>query len=377
MKRTADIVIIGGGIQGLSLAHHLAELQVTDVCLLEMRTLGSGSSSRSAAIVGYAFPTEKSLPLAQASYSALLTFQDRLGVDPGYRRIGYLVLAGTSGAPVLRARHALLSQLGAESVLLAPEEIGSLTPGLRLSDLEVALYSPQSGYLDPHSIMMAYAQRARQSGVQLVEGVRATGLEIQGGRVTGVHTTHGMIHTRCAVNAAGFGARRVARWAGLDLPITNLKRHIFVVGPLPTYAHSFPFTYEWEVGWYMRREGPGLLIGMGATESDEEDPLVDWDFLDEVIEQSLHRAPALADARVHNAWAGLRPITPDDDPILGPIDEVSGFYCDCGWGGHGIMTAPAAGQAMAELLVHGSATTVDLGGFRANRFLDGLPGRSE
>jgi sarcosine oxidase subunit beta len=175
------------------------------------------------------------------------------------------------------------------------------------------------------------------------------------------------------VNAAGFRARQVAAWAGLDLPITNLKRHIFVTGPVPAYSEPIPFTYEVEGPWYMRREGPGLLIGMGGVECDEEDPQVDWSFLDAVIEHSIHRAPPLEEAGVKTAWAGLRPVTPDDDPILGPVPHLQGFYSDCGWGGHGIMNAPAAGMAMAEWIAEGEATSLDIRCFRAERFAPGSP----
>jgi sarcosine oxidase subunit beta len=159
----------------------------------------------------------------------------------------------------------------------------------------------------------------------------------------------------------------------MDLPITNVKRHVFVTGPIPVYAQSIPFTYEVEVPWYIRREGPGLLIGMGAVESDEEDPQVDWSFLDVVADYSMYRAPALAEAEVKTGWAGLRPITPDDDPILGEAPHLRGFFNDCGWGGHGIMSAPAAGMVLAELIVDGTTdmgnlTDVDINRFRAERF---------
>ncbi len=368
MKSTADVVIIGGGIQGISLAYYLAQRGVTDVCLLEMNTLGSGSSGRSAAIIGYAFPSENCLPLVQYSFEALLRFPEELGAEAGYEPIGCLLLAGHEGAPGLRQRHALLQELGIDSQLVDHQTIGRLTPGLNLEEIEVGLYNAREGGVDPHMIMMAYAQQARRQGVEFVEEVRATGLQIQGRRVVGVETTAGPIATPCVVNAAGFRAREVAAWAGLDLPITNFKRHIFCTGPVAVYSESIPFTYEVELPWYMRREGPGLLIGMGSAESDEEDPQVDWAFLEVVIEHSVHRAPALEEAGVKTAWAGLRPITPDDDPILGPTPHLGGFFNDCGWGGHGIMHAPAGGLLLAEWIVDGQPTSLDGSRFGAERF---------
>jgi sarcosine oxidase subunit beta len=216
--------------------------------------------------------------------------------------------------------------------------------------------------------MMAYANHARQLGVELAERVKATGLQIESDRVVGVHTTDGLLATNCVVNAAGFRAHEVAAWAGMNLPITNMKRHIFVTGPIPTYSQPIPFTYEVELPWYIRREGPGLLVGMGAVESDEEDPQVDWSFLDEVVDHSLYRAPALAEAEIQTGWAGLRPLTPDDDPILGEAPHLRGFFNDCGWGGHGIMHAPGGGIVLAELIADGKATSVDISPFRTERF---------
>ena len=368
MTNTASVVIIGGGIQGLSLAYHLTRLGVTDVRLVEAHTLGSGSSGRSATIIGHGFPAEEDLAMTRLSFAAVGRFQDEMGADPGYEPIGCLLLAAPDEAPGLRRRHALLQRLGVDSALLTGDDILCLTPALNLDGIEVALYIPRDGNLDPHSMMQAYAHQARRRGARLAEEVQATGLQVRAGRVVGVETTAGPISTPCAVNAAGFRAREVASWAGMRLPITNLKRHIFVTGPVAAYARPIPFTYEAGVAWYMRREGPGLILGMGAVESDEEDPQVDWSFLDEVIERSLRRAPVLADAGVKTAWAGLRPVTPDDHPILGEAPHLRGFYNDCGWGGHGVMHAPAAGQALAELIARGQTDLFDLAPYRAERF---------
>jgi sarcosine oxidase subunit beta len=368
MRSNAEIVIIGGGIQGLSLAYYLTQQGVSDVCLLEMNSLGSGSSGRSAAIIGYAFPSENCLPLLEISFEALLRFGEEVGVDPGYDPIGCVQLARAQEAPELRRRHALLQELGVETHLLDPVAIAELTPGLNLEDIEVGLYEPGAACLDPHSLMMGYAQQARRKGARLVEDVRVTGLETEGGRVVGVQTTAGPVAAGCVVNAAGFNAHQVAAWAGMRLPITNVKRHIFCTGPVAVYSEPFPFTYEVEPTWYIRREGPGLLIGMGTSPSDEEDPQVDWAFLDEVIEHSIHRAPPLEEAGVKTAWAGLRPLTPDENPVLGPTPDLGGFWNDCGWGGQGIMLAPGGGMIMAEWILEGRPRSARGDVFLAQRF---------
>ncbi len=368
MKNSAKVVIIGGGIQGISLAYHLARQDLTDVCLVEMNTLGSGSSGRSATVTAHSFTTEHCLRLTQLSFAAYMRFQDELDADPGYEPIGFLLLCAEETASDLRRNYALLQRKGVESQLVDREGIGALTPGLNLQDIALGLYTPHDGVIDAHFIMMAYAQQARALGAEFAEGTKATGLKIQGDRVVGVQTTAGPIACECVVNAAGFRAREVATWAGMALPITNYKRHIFVTGPVRTYSDPFPFTYELEAGWYIRREGPGLLVGMGKQESDEEDPQVDWSFLDEVVEHSMHRAPPLAEAGVITGWAGLRSLTPDDNPILGQAPHLTGFFNDCGWGGHGIMNAPAGGMIMTDLIARGETALTDIQPFRADRF---------
>ncbi len=366
--KNADVVIIGGGIQGISLAYHLARRGLVDTCLLEMKTLGSGSSGKSASVIGHAFQSEACLPLTRWSYHALMSFEEQVGVNPGFEPIGCLLLADREGSAELRRRHRLLEELGVESHLADAALIDRLTPDLNLDGIEMGLYLPQDGGLDPHSIMMGYAGEARRLGVRMMEGAEATGLAIKGDRVLSVDTTAGRIAAAWVVNAAGARAREVAAWAGMELPITNLKRHILVTGPVAAYSESIPFTYQWEKAWYMRREGPGLLIGMGASECHWDDEAVDMAFVEEIIAYTIHRAPQLEDAGLLTSWAGIRPMTPDEDPILGRAPHLQNLIHDCGWGGVGVMNAPAAGMALAELIVDGSATTLDLGPFRAERF---------
>jgi sarcosine oxidase subunit beta len=369
--QSAPVVIIGGGIQGLSLAYHLALLGMDGVCLVERETLGSGSSGKSAAVIGLGFQEEACLPLAAASLVAIQRFEEELGARPDYEPIGSLLLARDHSLSWLMQRHRLLKRMAVESHLLAPASVEALTPGLNLEGIVQALLLPKEGLLDPHSIMMAYATQARRRGVRLLEGVAATGLQIQSGRVTGVETTEGTIPCRWVVNAAGARAQEVAGWAGHSLPITVVKRHIMVTGPVAAYRATIPFTCELDPTWYVRREGPGLLLGMGAAEVEGVDERVEDRAIEALIEYSVFRAPALEDAGLMTTWAGLRPCTPDDLPIMGPVDHLQGYVEDCGWGGHGVMHAPAAGCALAEWIVHGKPAELDLEPFRASRF--GLP----
>ncbi len=367
MRTTAQVVIIGGGIQGVSLAYYLARRGLTDVVLLEMEMLGSGSSGQSASVIGHAFQNEQCLPLTRLSYDLLMDFAEETGTSPDFEPIGCLALAGPA-ADWMRDRHALLQQLGVSSELLDADGILQLTPGLNLEGIEVGLYVPGDGGLDAHMIISGCAGRARQLGVQIVEGVRAVGLEMRGGRVAGVRTTAGLIAADCVVNAAGARAREAAGWAGMDLPITNIKRHIVVTGPVAAYPRPIPFTYEWEKPWYIRREGPGLLMGMGSKPTVAGDLAVEADVVEQIIDYAIYRAPALEEAGLMTAWAGLRPVTPDDSPIMGEAAHLRGFINDCGWGGHGVMHALGAGLSLAELVADGRATLLDLAPFRAERF---------
>jgi sarcosine oxidase subunit beta len=369
MQESADVVIIGGGIQGLSLAYYLASLGVTDVCLIEMGMLGSGSSGLSASVIGHAFQSDRMLPLTHWSFDALLRFQDEVGADPGYDPIGVLILVGKAQGAATTRRHHTLESLGVQSIMLPPEDIARLTPALNLTAIEFAHYLPLDGCLDAHMMMMGYADRAREKGVRILEDVEATCLRITGDRITAVETTAGTIAAGWVVNAAGARARQVATWAGIDLPITNLKRHIMVTGPVAQYDRSIPFTYDAEQSWYMRREGPGLLMGMGAQPVAWDDLRVDPTMLEAIIDYAVYRAPAVEEAGLKTSWAGLRPMPPDEDPILGRVAHLVNYVNDCGWGGIGVMNAPAAGRALAELIATGAALSVDIGPFVAERFV--------
>jgi sarcosine oxidase subunit beta len=370
LKSSASVVIIGGGIQGTSIAYHLAQRGVREVVLVEADLVGSGSSGRSAAMILLQMPREQTIRLSQESFTEYLHFEEELGADIGYKPIGYLNLATKEIADELRAQVALQRQSGVPVETLLPEDIRRLVPAVNVDDIEFGAICWQDGVIDPHTVMQAYVQRARRLGAEINEKVEATGVRVDAARdrVVGVETSAGLISTPLVVNAAGARAAQVASWVGLKLPITNYKRTVFITDRFDAIADGAPFVNDMAVEWYFRKEGKGVLMGMGLEESATFEPQLEWEFLDAMTQHALHRAPILASARVMRGWAGLRPLTPDDYPILGRAPGIDGFINACGWGGHGVMHAPIGGKLIAELIAEGKTTTLDLAPFALERF---------
>lgn len=368
MKPNAAVVIIGGGIVGTSIAYHLAKRGVRDVVLVEADIIGSGSSGRSAAMILLQMSRAMTIRLSQESFKEYLNFENEFDVAIGYKPIGYLNLATKEIAEDLRAQIALQHQLGVPTEILSPQEIAQLVPAVRVDDLEFGSICWRDGVIDPHSVMQAYVKHARHLSAEINEQVEATGIITEKNRVAGVQTSAGIIATSMAINAAGARAAQVASWVGLNLPIKNFKRTIFITDQFDAIADEIPFVMDLAVEWYFRKEGKGILMGMGVEESTTFEPQLEWEFLDAIIARAMHRAPILANARVMRGWAGLRSLTPDDYPILGRAPGIDGFINACGWGGHGVMHAPIAGQLVAELIVDGKMTTLDADAFRLERF---------
>jgi len=368
LRSHAAVVIIGGGIIGTSIAYHLAKRGVCDVVLVEADMVGSGSSGRSAAMILLQMSREMTIRMSQESFKEYLVFNDHFGADIGYKPMGYLNLATKEIADDLRAQVDLQRRLGVPTDILSPEEIGRLIPALNVADIAFGSICLRDGVIDPHSVMQAYVKHARRLGAEMNEKVEATGILREKNRVVGVRTTAGDITTPIVINAAGARAAQIGAWVELDLPIKNFKRTIFITDRFDEIPEDTPFVMDLAVDWYFRKEGKGILLGMGIEESTTFEPQLEWEFLDAMIQRALHRAPILANARVMRGWAGLRSLTPDDYPILGLAPSVEGFINCCGWGGHGVMHAPIAGQLIAELIADGKTTTLDLALFQLQRF---------
>jgi len=370
----AEVVIIGGGVNGLSTAYHLALRGFKDIVLVEKeKFLGAGATGLCAGGIRQQFSTEVNIRMAMYSVRQFERFSETMGVDIGFHQVGYLFLLSTpEEVETFRKSVALQRSLGLEVEWLTPEEVKRRWPWLNVEDVLAATYCPTDGYADPHAVVQGYARKARELGVRIFTETEVTGIETENGKVKGVQTNRGYISTPIAVNIAGPHGYLVARMVGVELPIRPYRRQIFVTEPFPRIPPTCPMTIDFNKSWYFRKEGEGILMGM----SDPDEPSsfnmnVDWDFMARVVEHGIYRAPVLGEARIMRGWAGLYDISPDDQPVMGKIPGVEGFICCVGFSGHGFMLSPATGLTMSEIIAEGKAITFDISDFRYERFAEG------
>jgi sarcosine oxidase subunit beta len=357
----ADVVIVGGGIVGASIAYHLAARGVRDVVVLERDELGGGSTTRNAGGVRLQFSTEINVLLSLRSLPRIERFAEEMGIDPHLRQVGYLFLITEERdvAPFEKSL-AMQKRLGVPVQRLDASGVDQVFPELRVDDLRFATLCMRDGYCDPTSLLNGYVARAREKGATFREHEPAIAITREADRVTAVRTAEGEIACATVVNAAGAWAAEVGQLAGIDIPIRPLRRQIFVTDPVPGLDRDFPLTVEFASSLYFHRESGGVLMGMAdPTDGPGFDASVNWDFLPTVVERALYRLPILERAKVKTGWAGFYEDTPDKHPIIGAVPGLAGFLCAAGFSGHGIMHAPAAGEAIAELIVDGR-TSLDV-----------------
>jgi sarcosine oxidase subunit beta len=373
MIRTAEAVIVGGGVMGASTAFQLACRGVKPVVILEREQLASGSTSLSAGGIRYQFSSEANIRIMLESVPVFEHFSEEFDTEIDFRQDGYLFLATTAETWTdFQTNVALQQRMGVSVRLLSLDDIRELTPYLYLDDVIGGTLGPKDGYADPYSVAMGFAKKARELGVLISEKTEVTGISVDGNCVMEVETPKGRIATPVVVNVAGAWSARVGQMVGVELPVKPYRRQIFVTHPFDVLPQCMPMVIDFEPSFYFRREGPGILMGM--TDKDEPSSFntnVDWEFLTKVVDKAIYRAPLLEKAGFMRGWGGLYAITPDDNPIIGKdVGGVGGFYCAVGFSGHGFMQAPAVGRILADLITTGDAG-FDLSEFRLERFARG------
>ena len=373
MKPSAEVVIIGGGCMGASVAYHLARRGMTDVVLLEReKMLGTGSTGRNAGGVRHQFSNEANIKLSIESIGVLERFADEVGHPIDFHQDGYLFLLSASDSVETFKRNVALQRgQGVDVQWLDARGAAALTPGLNTERVLAATFCAKDGIADPNGVTMGFAKTAQALGVSIERDVEVTGITRRGDRVTAVETSRGTIETRIVVNAAGPYARAIGRMAGADVPVDPIRRHIFIASGVqpPQVPDSHIMVIDFDTTFHFHREGAGLLFGMGERhEQPTFDTTVQWDFLPQVIEVAVTRLPALADASISHAWAGLYEMSPDGNPIVGAADGVEGLYLINGFSGHGFQHSPAAGRILADVIT-GRDPQFDLTPFAAGRFV--------
>jgi sarcosine oxidase subunit beta len=370
VPRTAGVVVVGGGVVGCSIAYHLARRGVRDVCVLERETVGSGTTSKAAGGIRVQFPTETEVLFSLEAIRVFERFPDEFGVDPGYRKIGYLFLiSDPADLAGFERRMAMQRRLGADVRLIAPREAREMVPALSVDGVIAAAWGPNDGMAGPAEVTQGFARRARELGASILEGVAVTGIDRDGDRVIGVRTTDGAIAAPIVVNAAGPGAVRVGRLAGVEVRVLPRRRHIFFTEPFPEIPGPVPLTTDRATGFYFRKEMEQVLLSPGDVEDvgDEFAVAMDWSRVEETVQKAVHRLPVLEHARISGGWAGLRPLTPDDHAIIGWAPGVEGFFLAVGFGGHGFQHSPTTGRVVAEWLTEGEPS-IDCSLFDPARF---------
>jgi sarcosine oxidase subunit beta len=375
MKRTAEVVIIGGGCMGASTAYHLARRGVTDVVMVEREPmLGTGSTGRNAGGVRHQFSSEANVRLSIESIRMIERFHEEVGYEVDFHQDGYLFLISTEeDLEAFRRAVEMQRRLGVAVDVITPEEARRLSPGLEVEGVIAATFCARDGIADPNGVTMGFAKAAQRAGVEINRDTEVTAILTEGGRVKQVTTNRGSISTPNLVNAAGPYARRVGEMAGLDIPVLPYRRHIFITEPVTAAAGPVPdsriMVIDYESTFYFHREGAGVLFGMGdRAEPPGFDMTVKWDFLEEVTRVAIGRLPVLGSLGIAHAWAGLYEVTPDAMPIIGSARGLEGFYLINGFSGHGFQHSPAAGRILADVIVDGGPAGLDISPFALERF---------
>jgi len=373
MGESSRIVIIGGGIVGTSIAYHLAKRGAgRDVIILEKDRLASGTTAAAIGGIRSQFSTEINIQFSLESVRFWRRWEEEVGVPLDYREDGYIFLAQTEDeAETFRRNVVLQNRMGVMSRLLTAAEAVALVPGMFTGDITAFAYHANDGRATPQDAAMGYAKRAREQGVRIREGVTVTAIDTTGGHVRGVETDAGRIDAEIVVNASGPWSGLVGALAGVDVPVKPYRREIFISEPFDLLPKHFPNVIDLHVGWYFWREGAGILMSGMKDSHSSFDTHVNWAGLAHVAEFATHRHPALEHARFgKRAYAGLYDVSPDDHAILGAT-SVAGFFLACGFSGHGFQHSPATGRLMAELLLDGRTTGIDISPLSVTRFTTG------
>lgn len=365
----ARVVVIGGGVMGLSTAYHLAKQGVQDVVLVERGELGAGSTCKAAGGVRAQFSDAVNIELGMRSLEVFRNFPELFDQDIDLDECGYLfLLEREEDLRTFERNVELQRSMGLESRIISVEEAQELSPLISTEGLIAGVWSPEAGHCTPESVVQGYARAARALGVRIIRHCEVTDVVREGDTITAVETAQGSIATDTVVCCAGAWSRALGDMVGVDLPVDPVRRELLVTEPMPDLPANVPFTIDFSTTMYFHREGPGLLVGMSNQDEEPGFSLEHTDeWLEQVVEAAGRRVPVLEEVGMASRWAGLYEVTPDHNALIGEAEGVSRFLYATGFSGHGFLQGPAVGQVMADL-VAGNTPVVDVSALHGRRF---------
>ena len=377
MTETADVIVVGAGVQGASLAFHLAR-RGTNVLVVERETVAAGATGRSSGFVRMHYDLESDSRLAWASFPYFQSWADVVGAgDCGFVRTGFMQLMPAALADEVRANVAMQQGIGIDTRIVDSAEVVRLVPGAVTEDIGVAAYEPESGYADPSGTAAGFLAAARDHGARLVQGCRVSTVAVEGEAVVGVETDRGRFDAPTVVDAACAWAAGLAATVGVDVPVEAWRHDTAFFGLPPGHEPDFPIVIDEMNQVYFRPEGRDLmLVGLEAGNvigGSPDRPLMSpgQASVEDMVKRVCARVPWMSEGTFRTAHGGQDGITTADQrPILGRAGP-DGFYLACGFSGTGFKTAPAVGACLAELILDGRATTVDISGYALERFARG------
>jgi sarcosine oxidase, subunit beta len=367
----ASVLVIGGGVMGVSTAYHLAAAGVKDVVLLDRGAFGGGSTCKAAGGVRAQFSDRINIELGQRSLRTFETFREEFDQEIDLHQVGYLFLLDKP-EDVSGFEHnvCLQNELGVPSRMVSVAEAKRLSPLVDGHGLLAAAYSPTDGHCTPESVVSGYVRAARRQGARLVANCAATGIETVDGAIVAVQTEGGRIETDTVICVAGPWSGQVGEWVGVDLPVVPLRRQILVTEPVPGLDPMTPFTIDFSTTYYFHGEGSGLLLGMSdpsETAGFKLDRSEQW--LPGLAEAIQRRTPSLMSTGFATGWAGLYEMTPDHNALIGEAENVRRFLYATGFSGHGFLMGPAVGEVLRDLYL-GNRPFIDISALDARRFAD-------
>jgi len=375
MSNTADVIIIGGGIHGTSLAFHLGQRGVKAL-VLEKNVLAAGATGRSSGQVRMHYDLEVESRLAWESFHYFRNWEEIIGGDVGFVRTGFIQLVPEKDEKALRNNILMQQEIGIPTLLIRADDVKRLAPHFRTDDFNIAAYEPESGYADPNAAATSMMNAAKKLGARLIQDCTVRDIQLASGKVTGVSTNQGDFSAPVVVNAAGPWAQPVAAMAGVDLPIDTWRHDVMYIRNPPSVPAHSPTVIDNALSMYFRPETGGLtLVGLedGNPLGESPDSYTDRaqpGFVERAIDRICERVPAMEEGSLQTDHGGYDGISKDQRAVLGQIGP-EGFYAQCGFSGTGFKIAPAVGLCMAELIVDGKAKTVDITAFDPNRFARG------